>query len=677
MSVGNLMHSGKSIRFLNLIWICLPMLIVAGCSNNKDSKKNEKTVPAVELEVRESGQSRTNEDSRLTTQSTQSNDEEFTLSVDAALRELNEFDRNSISVANAPVAQLKTLMDSTLTNLDALAIEENLIYSERILEDIRAAQQTSLMVAAAAVESINKGLWIKWSEKLLLTHDALKHFFSENTLNKFEKAIDSDNLVLANNLQLELKEVIHRDHERRLVAMLRRHEQGSANFTSILDVLATSGGPLARLQIYQRFISTPNLELANALAKCGLPRITDLLGANVNLSDGIPFVPKTRPTAHEILESNGFRNFKNQWQELKLYFDYIRYIPYRYERSRAKWVEIHEQINSLINMISADENQKDTLRKEILQTFRSRLPQSELVYRLGGVEFREGDIVLLQTGSVGGLWETFTQSGSLLSHLLMVSFGDDGLPYGVEMNFGKLRIAPLDLHADRYTIVRPRNLTKRDRAAIHQSFSEMLKHDIEYDFRFDSKSPKSLYCSELAAAVYQKSNLKLKPTLFKSASGRAQELLGSAGVSDSLFYAQGSYLASADFEVIAQHINSDPRDFIRGQLVLEAFEKHIADSKSVKLYKHPEAHQIIGLSTLAQTVGADLRRALGSQKFLFTVMTLDKLLHAVEAEALGAQTQFSRSIASTSRIIELKNAISESLSDAVPKHLSAVFPLHP
>lgn len=111
--------------------------------------------------------------------------------------------------------------------------------------------------------------------------------------------------------------------------------------------------------------------------------------------------------------------------------------------------------------------------------------------------------------------------------------------------------------------------------------------------------------------------------------------------------------------------------------MLEAFEKHIAESKSVKLYKHPEAHQIIGLSTLAQTVGADLRRALGPQKFLFTVMTLDKLLHSIEAEALGAQSQFAGPIASTSRIIDLKNAISESLSNAVPKHLSAVFPPHP
>lgn len=677
MNGGYSLHSAQSISFFNLISICLLMLIVAGCSDNKNLKKNEKIVPAVVREVRENGQSRKNEDAPLTPQYTQIIDEELTQSVDAALRVLNEFERNSLLVANAPVAQLKILMDSTLAHLDALAIEENLIYFAPILKDIKSAQQTSLSVAAAAIESIHKGLWIKWSEKLLLTHDALKHFFSENILNKFEKALDTDNLVLANELQLELRQVMHRDHERRLVAMMRRHGPGSAIFTTLLDLLATSGGPLARLQIYQRFISTPNLELANALAKCGLPRMTDLLGANVNLSDGIPFVPDTRPRAHEILQWNGFRNFKNQWRELKLYFEDIRDIPYRYERSRAKWVEIHEQINSLVNMISAEENQKDTLRKEILQTFRSRSPQSELVYRRGGVEFREGDIVLLQTGSVGGLWETFTQSGSLLSHLLVVTFGDDGLPYGVEMNFGKLLIAPLDLHADRYTIVRPRNLTKQDRAAIHQSFSEMLKHDIDYDFRFDSKSPKSLYCSELAAAVYQKSNLNLKPTLFESASGRAQELLGSAGVSDSLFYAQGSYLASADFEVIAQHINSDPRDFIRGQLVLEAFEKHIADSKSVKLYKHPEAHQIIGLSTLAQTVGADLRRALGPQKFLFTVMTLDKLLHSVEAEALGAQTQFARPIASASRIIDLKNAIAESLSDAVPKHLSAVFPPHP
>lgn len=179
MNSGNSLHSSKFVCFSNLIWIWSSIFIVAGCSDSEAKLKNENLVTAVALEVRENAQSRTDEDTLLSTQSLQRKEQELTPAVDAALRVLNEFDGKSLSLANAPVAQLKTLMDHTLVELDALAIEENLTYSDRILENIKAAQQTSLLAAAAAVESINKGLWIKWSEKLLLTQDALKHFFQK------------------------------------------------------------------------------------------------------------------------------------------------------------------------------------------------------------------------------------------------------------------------------------------------------------------------------------------------------------------------------------------------------------------------------------------------------------------------------------------------------------------
>jgi hypothetical protein len=459
------------------------------------------------------------------------------------------------------------------------------------------------------------------------------------------------------------------------VSILRRVSKNTKAYAATIELLAISGGSLARLNLYQRFITEPSIELANAIAKAGLPRVSDLVGENAQLSDGIPFVPNTRPAILEGFDTSLFRDFKNQWKELQNYFDHIRKIPSRFTRSREKWREIHEQVESIVGLLSVSDEQKAQLRKDILQTFRSSNSPEELVYKMNGIEFREGDIVLLQTGAIGGLWETFTLSGSMLSHLVMVTFGNDGLPYTVEMNFGRMLVAPLDLHADRFTIVRPRNLSSEDRRNIRAAFESLMNQNVRYDFRFDSRDSNRLYCSELAAAALKRAQLNHKPILFDAASARAGELLRSAGLTDPNFFGQGSYLASPDFEVIAQQIQSDPIALIRGQLLLEAFSKHIATSSSVKLYQHPQAHQLLALSALAQTTDSDMRRALGPQSFLFVVMTLDRLLHAIDSDAYGITHSSEKTNSmGASRITELKTAVEKSLQDTVPKHLSTVFP---
>ncbi|MBM3382243.1 MAG: hypothetical protein FJY29_07365 [Betaproteobacteria bacterium] len=593
----------------------------------------------------------------------------------AVLAALERFQERSLLDPLVSVEQLRIKMKQLLADIDGLAVAENLPEAELILARLADIQKKTLDIAALATETQHKGVWLLWSEKLLFTSSATRHYFSEIALNQYEKAIelnDENTFIIARE---RLARLIHSDHERRLVAILRRASKETKAYTSTLDLLASSGGALARLNLYQRFLTEPSVELAEAIAKAGLPRVSDLVGENAHLSDGIPFVPNTRPAILEGINGSLFRDFKDQWKELQNYFDHIRKVPSRFARSRDKWLDMHEQVESLVGLLSVDDAQKNKLKQSIVQTFRSRQSPEELVYKMNGIEFREGDIVLLQTGAVGGLWETFTRSGSMLSHLMMVTFGEDGLPYTVEMNFGRLLIAPLDLHADRFTVVRGRNLAAEERRKIRASFASLKRQNVRYDFRFNSHDSNRLYCSELAAAAFKRAQVNRKPIVFEAASDRAAELLRSAGIHDPQFYGQGSYLASPDFEVISQQIQSDPIPLIRGQLVLEAFSKHVATSSAVKLYRHPEAHQVLALSTLAQTTDDEMRRALGPQSFLYVVMTLDRLLHAVDTDAYGLQLNAERNNAlSMSRISELKDAVEKSLQDTVPKHLSPVFP---
>lgn len=595
-------------------------------------------------------------------------------SIQNALSELNDFDRNSIQLSNRTADELKLRMDSILAQLDALAVESHVDSAQLILESISSAQKNTYNTAALARDSAQKGLWLSWAEKLLLTQNALQHFFSELRLQQFEKAMDSGDKSALDVVQPELKKLIHRDHERRLISILKRQQKSSDEYRMVLELLASSGGTLSRLFIYQRFITEPDEQLAETIAQIGLPRIADLLGESSNLTSGLPLVPVTRTGAHESQLPRLFGDLKSQWKALKEYFEDIQKIPARYERASRMWQEMHEQVEFLINILSADDSKKAILRKNILQSFRSSADPADFTYRRGGIEFQEGDILLLQSGPISGLWESFTESGAHLSHLLMVTFADNGLPYAVEMNFGKLMISPLDLQADRYTVVRPRNLSAQQKAAIRATIAAALKQNLSYDFKFNSETQDSLYCSELAAAIYKNAGITLAPVQFKAASRRARKILYSAGVLYPSFFAQGSYLASGDFEVVGQHINSDPKDFIRGQFVMDAFTQYVATADHVRLYKHSESHQLWTLAALAQTTGAELRRALGPQNFLYTVMTLDKLVHSIESDAFKVQQQVESGLTQQSRITALKSALQQSLQDVVPKHLAPVFP---
>ncbi|MEY2987102.1 MAG: Permuted papain-like amidase enzyme YaeF/YiiX, family, partial [Pseudomonadota bacterium] len=386
--------------------------------------------------------------------------------------------------------------------------------------------------------------------------------------------------------------------------------------------------------------------------------------------------PNTRHPSAERFVGDALQNFKEKWTEFKRYFEELKQIPVKQQNARVKWSKLHEEISYTINLISAEPAEKEKLRREILQTFRSTAAPWEHSYRHDGVEIRQGDIILLQTGPVGGLWETLTQSGSLLSHLMMVHFSDEGIPMTVEMNYGQLLVAPLDLYSDRYTIIRPTGLTSDDRKAIYEAISQMIESDYRYDFKFELNSADKLYCSELVAAVFNKAGLARTFQTFSPLSPQAVSIFSAAGIRTRNFYTQGSYIAGLGFSTHADRLNSDPRDYIRGLLVLDGFSKYISEATSVNLYRHPEAHQLHALATLAQTVTPGVRRALGPPRFLYTALVLDKLINIIEEDARRAQVREPSPSAtdSSSRIVELKRVINRSLEKALPIHLSDIFP---
>lgn len=586
---------------------------------------------------------------------------------------------NFISVrsrnSQANLSDLRADMDRMIHLLDSLAVNDNVGFGGEILQTLSVAHLDSLNVARRQSDEMSKGLWLEWSERLLLTRSGLRHYFSEIQLNFFENRLD--NLMFSSALELipALRAVFHPTHESRLISIFRAHAAQSNVSGAILNLLADSGGPLARLYIYQRFKAKPTLLFAEAMAKAGLPRTSDLIPNNSFLNNG-PFYRsnQTESTAFgNVLDS--VRDFPERWKDMKAYLETLKDLPERLMKSRRFWVDMHSGIETKLNQLEIPSDKKAQLKKAILQNFRSGIAPEKLTYRRDGLEFREGDIILVQAGETGGLWETFTHSGSLLSHLMMVTFDDLGLPYTIEINFGQVLLAPLDLRAERYVVLRAAHNTEALRKRIHSTFRNLLSHDITYDFQFNSNEHEKLYCSEFAAAVLDKSEAGFMPFAFSPASPRAAELLRKSGIPSVSFYGQGSYLGSEHFEFIGERIFADPQELIRGQMILSEFRKYLSSAYAVRMWHHPDAPTILGLSSMAQTLHPNLKRGLGPQPFLFTVMILDRLTHAISDDVRNSSLTFrpagSRGI---SRLVTLKQTISTALETSVPSRLSSVFP---
>lgn len=575
--------------------------------------------------------------------------------------------------------QLSQKMAELIHHIDLLAIKENTNRAWYIVYSLESAQRGAILNAQLARNSSTKGLWLKWSERLFLTRDALKHFFSEVLLNGFEKAVNLNKFEDTQQYFTLLKPLLHRDHERRVISIIRGLAEDNPLYRKTLELLSSSGGPLARLYFYQKLITQPNLDFATALSKVGLPRISDLIGKSSQVSEPTPIAESRSNTTAERFVGDQLQDFRNQWTEFKRYFEELKQIPAKQQNARVRWSKLHEEVSYIINLISAEPAKKQQLRKSILQSYQSTEAPWEHSYRHDGIEFKQGDIILLQTGPVGGLWETLTQSGSLLSHLMMVHFDHDGVPMTVEMNYGQLLLAPLDLYSDRYTVIRPTGLNSNDRKAIYHAISELIKKDLQYDFKFDLKSADKLYCSELVAAVFEKAGISRTFQTFNPLSSQATSVFSAAGIRTKEFYTQGSYIAGLGFSSHAERLNSDPRDYIRGLLVLEGFSRYISEANSVQLSRHPEAHQLYALATLAQTVTPGVRRALGPPRFLFTALVLDKLINTIEEAARRAQIRepSTPEAEDSSRIVELKRVINLSLEKAIPLHLSEIFPRNP
>lgn len=571
---------------------------------------------------------------------------------------------------------LSQKMTELINKIDLLAVKENIPLAQYIVTTLESAQRGAILNAQLTLDSARKGMWLKWSERLFLTGNGLRHYYSEILLNGFERAVVRNNLEETQSFFLQLKAVLHRDHERRIISIVRGLDEQSPSYNYAINLLTVSGGPLARRYFYQKLITQPSRHIAAALAKVGLPRISDLIGkvSAVTSPDQIRLVNQDSPT--ERFVGDKIQDFKTQWTAFKRYFEELKQIPVKQLNARLKWSKLHEEVSYTINLITAEPDEKEKFKRDILQTFRSSAAPWEHSYRHDGIELREGDIVLMQTGPVGGLWETLTQSGSLLSHLTMIHFSDEGLPMTVEMNYGQLLVAPLDLYSDRYTVIRPTGLTLHDRKAIFEAISEMIKSDYQYDFKFELKSADKLYCSELVAAVFNKAGIERAFQTFNPLSSQAASIFSAAGIRTKNFYTQGSYIAGLGFSTHAERLNSDPRDYIRGLLVLEGFSRYISEATSVKLSRHPEAHQLFALATLAQTVTPGVRRALGPPKFLYTALVLDKLINVIEEDARRAQIRepSTQLPDQSSRIAELKSVINRSLEKALPNHLSEIFP---
>lgn len=594
---------------------------------------------------------------------------------ESTLTKLEQFTEPKLPRTTTDLPSLKQRMDQLLDELEALATSDNVSFAPDILEKTKSVRLAALKNSQSQNDERLIGLWLHWAERILLSRSALQHYFSEQTLNAFESKLDQNSADEALLLLPQLKAVFHPTHEARLVSIYRAHADDQKVAGPILQSLAASGGPLARLFIYQRFSANPTEEFAEALARAGFPRTSDLLGEDSLLQQGPFFFERSRESAVLKNVLSTARDFPDRWKEMKSYLESLRNIPEKLKKARDFWRQMHAETAQKIDALDISTAQKQSLKGRILQSFGSNKRPEQFTYLRDGLSLQEGDIILIQAGETGGLWETFTQSGSLLSHLQMVTFSDDGLPYSIEMNFGQILVAPLDLKAERFAVLRPQKSDPAVRKRIHDAFALLANKNVSYDFKFDSQQHESLYCSELAAAVLKEAKVAANPKAFAPASERAEELLRKSGIPSRLFFAQGSYLGSSDFTLVGERVYANPGDLIRGEMILNAFTQHLTAASSVRLRSHPDAATVYGLSTLAQTLGPDLRRGLGPQPFLFTVMILDRLLRSIEDDVRSAQAQSNAlSNSNRSRISQLRQNLSEALAKTIPDQLSLVFP---
>jgi hypothetical protein len=588
---------------------------------------------------------------------------------------LNSFTEMAVTIADTPKNILAPQMNMIVESLDALALDVHLPSAEKIVSALESAHRKGYEAAAAASSPDNKGLWIDWSEKVFLTKSALQKFFSEILVTALEKKLNQNSPKLSSQEIARLSGMLHPEHERRIISQLRLHPLAPEIENTLIQIIAASGGPLARLYIFQRFISQPSLSLAQALAKSKMPRVRDLLKYDSGIMPASPVLRNPTPdeTTPDRMERSS--SLEQEWKELRETLKTIEQIPAKYAQANAKWVDLHRQVSERLDTLPADQETLDGLKSEILQSYVQQKPRPELSYKIAGTEFREGDIVLIQSGSTGGLWETLTQSRSLLSHLMMVTFSDDRLPFAIEMNFGHLLISPLDIPADHFTVVRAESLGSSEREALQKAVWKMLGEDISYDFDFDRESGDELYCSELAAEVFKRARLPQQPFPFPISSWQASEILKFAGSTAHSFFVQGSYLASKDFSVVAEKVQSDPFELIRGSLVLEAFRESLVNAREVRLDRHPQAHKFLGLSMLTHTLEPQLRRAIGPQPFVRTAMTLDDLIRNLESDARSSMISLNpHPNTSESPIKLLKNATMKALTRALPSRMRSVFP---
>lgn len=634
-----------------LAYVCV-LLGLVGCADSSSQKLNTSVTQTFESAL----QARSKSPKRI-------------------LKELEDFVRNESSSTFRDPNAIASEMENKIHELDSLAIPGSLSEAAEILNKVEGVHRLAIATVQQQQSEGARALWLQWSERLILTRSSLQLYFSESLLNRFESKLDNMQISEALAELPVLKSLLHPVHEAR-VASIYRSQFAHPNIASaLLDLLATSGGPLARLFIFQKFSASPTIDFAEALAKCGLPRTSDLLGNNALAPNG-PFTYANERegfTPKDLFSA--IKDFPERWKDMKEYLEALREIPERLQKARAFWLTLHEDIERKLEALPVSQERITELKNAILQSFRSKNKTAQMSYRRDGIEFKEGDIVLVQSGEAGGLWETFTHSGSLLSHMQMVTFDEHGLPYTIEMNFGRILLAPLDLSEDRFVVLRLRHGTEALRERMHASFRELLSKDIRYDFQFDSTNHQSLYCSELAAAVLESSEAGVTPFAVSPASPRAEELLRKSGINSQIFYGQGSYLGSSNFEFVGQRIHADPHDLIRGQMILSAFTEHLANASAVRLSRHQDSPTILGLSTMAQTLDPELKRGLGPQSFLFTVLVLDRLIREVGDDVRNSNLTMAQSNPQkSSRIVTLKNNIANALSASIPEHLSVVFP---
>jgi hypothetical protein len=181
--------------------------------------------------------------------------------------------------------------------------------------------------------------------------------------------------------------------------------------------------------------------------------------------------------------------------------------------------------------------------------------------KIGGLELREGDVIL-QKSDDGAFWGMIGAFPANLTHMRIVVFTPDGHPFLAEMGLTPEltpladglcgRMAKVSCVQD-IVVLRPEGIDEAKRHALRQTAASLCDSDVRYDFAFDAKDDKKLYCTEYGLKVLRSAGLAsgVRPSRVPDY-GHFRDNLKALGLTTTELYTPADLVRAPGFSLVGE-----------------------------------------------------------------------------------------------------------------------------